>query len=468
MDIECPHCGAKHRAEQGDFGKTTKCLGCDRQFTVNHGFVCAKDGIVTWYASDQLAKMKQCAEAGVWVIIVGCGFLVWADSVYTAEETGLVLTDIEFIVVFAINLIKSFLSWQGILGLIILVLGVLLLAASKTRCSQCSEHGGLMDLNSPMGWKLYNSLYPNEKQCRVPQTASGVLCRQNHVAPRNDETVEAADGLSTSTVLKRNGSSEAIRRLVSREYMAAFKRCVYVIVAVFAVLLFVGYVCHAIFADKVSLLTVVPQTSACSLTRDLLGESLDMPNMSECYVSEPAVLLSRSHKFTLENELPTWAKSLKAYDCGVRVAQVFRGEGVVIHAPWNGNARAYVKTSHNYEVGETILPGIYVAIGWAKCKNFAGGVAKLAAFLQMDSEEAERQLEKLVSELDREATRRIDDAEEAKRRAIRREAEKRAYAVKIAKAKEEAETVVTKRRTEEESARLQAEEKRRRAEGEVR
>ena len=155
MEIECPHCGAKHTAAQGDFGKCTKCWSCNRQFAVNHGFVCEKDGMVTWYTSDQLAQLKERANAGVWAIIVGCGFLLWSDGVYTAEETGPVFTDIEFILVVAVNLIKSLYSWQGILGLIILVIGPLLLAMSKRRCSQCGEHDGLMDLNLPMGWKLY-------------------------------------------------------------------------------------------------------------------------------------------------------------------------------------------------------------------------------------------------------------------------------------------------------------------------
>ena len=111
--------------------------------------------MVTWYTSDQLAQLKERANAGVWAIIVGCGFLLWSDGVYTAEETGPVFTDIEFILVVAVNLIKSLYSWQGILGLIILVIGLLLLAMSKRRCSQCGEHDGLMDLNLPMGWKLY-------------------------------------------------------------------------------------------------------------------------------------------------------------------------------------------------------------------------------------------------------------------------------------------------------------------------
>lgn len=211
MDIECPHCGAKHSVEQGDFGRTTKCLGCNRQFIVNHGFVCSKDGTVTWFASDQLAKMKKCAEAGVWVIIVGCVFLIWADSVYTAEETGLVLTDIEFIVVFAVNLIKSFLSWQGILGLLILVLGLLLLAASKTRCSQCSEHDGLIDLNSPIGWKLYNTLHPNEKQCRDPHGVSRVQNRRNHVATGNDCAVKSVAGLVPPTAVNLSSDDDVIR-----------------------------------------------------------------------------------------------------------------------------------------------------------------------------------------------------------------------------------------------------------------
>ena len=207
MDIECPHCGAKYTATQGDFGKCTKCLGCSRQFTVNHGFVCAKDGTVTWFTSEQLAKMKRCADAGVWAIIVGCGFLVWSDVVYTAEETGRVLTDIEFIIVFAVNLIKSFLSWQGILGLIILVTGLLLLVVGKTRCSQCAEHDGLMDLNSPMGWKLYVEKHTEEKKAYVAQ-------RNNHADIKNDEATESVDDLIDSTI--RNFSSyDSIVRFVN-------------------------------------------------------------------------------------------------------------------------------------------------------------------------------------------------------------------------------------------------------------
>ena len=199
MDIECPHCGTKHTAAQGDFGKTVKCLACSRQFAVNHGFVCAKDGVVTWYDSCQLSKMKQWSDAGVLAIIVGCGFLVWSDIIDTSEkiQMGLVLTDIEFIIefllAFIINLIKSLLNWQGIIGLILLVTGLLLLAMSKTRCSQCSEHDSLMDLNLPMGWKLYVETHTEEKEPYVTQ-------RNNHVAIKNDEATESVDDLMNSTI----------------------------------------------------------------------------------------------------------------------------------------------------------------------------------------------------------------------------------------------------------------------------
>ena len=213
MDIKCPHCGAKHTVAQGDFGKTAKCLECSRQFAVNHGFVCSKDGVVTWYDSDQLSKMKKWSDAGVLAIIIGCGFLVWSDIVDTSEKLkmGLVLTDIEFIIefilVFLINLIKSLLNWQGIVGLILLVKGLLLLAMSKTRCSQCGEHGGLMDLNLPMGWKLYVETHTEEKRAYIAQG-------NNHVVIKNDEATESIDDLINSTI--RNFSSyDSVDRFVN-------------------------------------------------------------------------------------------------------------------------------------------------------------------------------------------------------------------------------------------------------------
>ena len=210
MDIECPHCGAKHTAAQGDFGKTAKCLECSRQFAVNHGFACPKDGVVTWYDSDKLTKMKQWSDAGVLAIIIGCGFLVWSDIVDTSEKLkmGLVLTDIEFVIefilVFMINLIKSLFNWQGIVGLILLVTGLLLLAMSKIRCSQCGEHGGLMDLNSPMGWKFYVETHAEEKKSYAAR-------RNNHVAIKNEEAAENVDDLMSSTIRNFHGHDAIVR-----------------------------------------------------------------------------------------------------------------------------------------------------------------------------------------------------------------------------------------------------------------
>ena len=97
------------------------------------------------------------------MIGIGFFFLLWSDEVYHAEKSGPINTVIEFLIYFAINLIKSTLTnWQGIIGLIIELLGWFLYYTGQARCSDCWEKGSLLDLNSTMGWKLYRETYPDE------------------------------------------------------------------------------------------------------------------------------------------------------------------------------------------------------------------------------------------------------------------------------------------------------------------
>lgn len=200
MEVKCPYCGAIHTAAPGDFGSSVKCLGCSRQFTINHGYICAKDGTVSWFDSNQLAKMNECASAGVWVILVGLVFLVWSDfAVDSSEksEMGRAFTDIEFIIesilVFAINLIICLKTWQGIVGSILSVTGLLMLFGSKTRCPNCGKHDGLMDLNSPMGWKMYLDFHHGELKREDAHEGPTVLLRRKHLIPNADKQVEIAD-----------------------------------------------------------------------------------------------------------------------------------------------------------------------------------------------------------------------------------------------------------------------------------
>ena len=234
------------------------------------------------------------------------------------------------------------------------------------------------------------------------------------------------------------------------------------LMAIIAVLLPIGYVVHEAFASKVSLSGTIVQTGNCILTRDLLAKALASPNLTECYISEPDVILSQPHKFVMENELSGWSKI--DHDVKVRVVQVFRGEGVVVSAKWDKYVLAFVKSTCKYSLGETIQPGVYIPCGKATFKNSAGVKTTVPAFLQLNPAEAKHMVQKLVSELDKEADKRVKNAEEAKRIEAKRRTAKLDYDAKVAKAKLEAEAEAARLRAKEEEERLLLEKKRNQAE----
>ena len=139
----------------------------------------------------------------------------------------------------------------------------------------------------------------------------------------------------------------------------------------------------------------------------------------------------------MENELSGWSKI--DHDVKVRVVQVFRGEGVVVSAKWDKYVLAFVKSTCKYSLGETIQPGVYIPCGKATFKNSAGVKTTVPAFLQLNPAEAKHMVQKLVSELDKEADKRVKNAEEAKRIEAKRRTAKLDYDAKVAKAKLEAE-----------------------------
>ena len=158
MVIKCPHCGMEYDARQGDFGKTRTCEGCNSGFKINTAYICPQDGTITWFDSAAMEGMGACGGFGVLLMsFIGPGFAFWAFCSVASQIESPFLTDALLEWLFRVGR-----TWQGITGLISSILGFLLVQMSHPGCSKCDTREGLLDLNSPMGWKLYKNIYGDE------------------------------------------------------------------------------------------------------------------------------------------------------------------------------------------------------------------------------------------------------------------------------------------------------------------
>lgn len=153
MDIQCPHCGTTCNAQQGDFGAFRRCSTCGQGFFINHAYICPKDGTITWYSSEELKNKS--ILGSMWWLIDSCGFGMAGYALLLALGGTEGYVDTTFIGI----IINTFFSWQGITGLVLIALGRVMKAGSRPTCSKDDCECELLDLNSPMGWKIYMDLH---------------------------------------------------------------------------------------------------------------------------------------------------------------------------------------------------------------------------------------------------------------------------------------------------------------------
>ena len=164
VDVTCPHCGTAFDTQQGDFGKSHVCKGCNVEFNIPKAYICPNDGNIEW---DLFPPLTSFLEEYRWVVIgVAWGFLSWAFwSVSTASRHGSLsswwrLTFFESIVMGLFEIVASVLkTWQGIVAVVLWCIASAFKDMSRHKCSKCNKK--LLDINSPMGWKLYKELYCN-------------------------------------------------------------------------------------------------------------------------------------------------------------------------------------------------------------------------------------------------------------------------------------------------------------------
>ena len=154
MKVKCPHCGLEYNAKQGDFGKARTCEICNREFTINTAYICPQDGTITWFDYATMEKMGACGGLGALMSFAGPGLWFWALCSVASQLESNFLTDALLEWFF-----RAGCTWQGITGSIISILGVILIYLSHPGCSKCETRNGLLDLNCPMGWKLYKEIY---------------------------------------------------------------------------------------------------------------------------------------------------------------------------------------------------------------------------------------------------------------------------------------------------------------------
>lgn len=164
MQGECPYCGVEFNAQQGDFGKLHTCGSCYKEFYIPNVYICPNDGYIEW---DWLYPLTSFFKRYEWVI--GCaawGFISWACFSFSKTASNsfhsVAQTFFEAIMWLVGSILKT---WQGIVSLVLWLVVWQIEDAGHHKCSECKKK--LLDLNSPMGWKLYMDLYGNKAKSSV-------------------------------------------------------------------------------------------------------------------------------------------------------------------------------------------------------------------------------------------------------------------------------------------------------------
>lgn len=162
VDIKCPFCKTAFHVQQGDFGKSHMCKGCSNEFNIPVACICPNDGNIEW----ELFPSRAFFEKYRWVVDCAAGgFLVWAcfsasDAPAPKIKSLGYLTFFESVVIgFLEAVFMIFKTWQGIVGIVLWCIAGVFKEMSRPECSKCNKK--LLDVNSPMGWKLYREIYGN-------------------------------------------------------------------------------------------------------------------------------------------------------------------------------------------------------------------------------------------------------------------------------------------------------------------
>lgn len=162
VDIKCPFCKTAFHAQQGDFGKSHTCKGCNKELNIPMAYICPNDGNIEW----EFFPLRSFFEKYRWVVsCAACGFLAWAYfSVSNASAPKIKslghLTFFESIVIGVFYAgMRMLKTWKGIVGIVLWGIAWVFKEGSRPECSKCNKK--LLDVNSHMGWKLYREIYGN-------------------------------------------------------------------------------------------------------------------------------------------------------------------------------------------------------------------------------------------------------------------------------------------------------------------
>ncbi|MBR3222073.1 MAG: hypothetical protein IKF72_07545 [Kiritimatiellae bacterium] len=204
MNIKCPHCGTEYEITQAEYGRVVRCEVCRNEFVAG----ISKTSNILGLHSEQECKLGQrkntsrqetqptktdihqhttghrriSSSGGLRApvritghrrICTHCGEI--ADAPKAGQETAIkaivVGTGVTFFLVFLVLLIASILMMNLILLLISFILPMIISVLTRpmvknlhdaiTTCPHCKCNNCLVDLNSPMGKKVFNETHPN-------------------------------------------------------------------------------------------------------------------------------------------------------------------------------------------------------------------------------------------------------------------------------------------------------------------
>ena len=123
-------------------------MSCQKEFLVNTAYICPKCGTVTFFTFGQMQFYHFMTKNWGWIFITAIGIIAWGMIVVLKDSDN-----------WELALINVFSTWQGIVGIILALLGIGMEKIGHPQCSNCQTLDGLIDLNCPMGQKLYRDVH---------------------------------------------------------------------------------------------------------------------------------------------------------------------------------------------------------------------------------------------------------------------------------------------------------------------